>query len=125
MVFKTWTLADVSTAEIEETDLVLLREETPCCIAGYTYGAFFWTGAGLYLEEVQGILAEMIAAGLSDKFRDIWLKATIQGIPYLRFDSDSPSIGQEEEPNGPVLDTRTGLERVIGRRRVGRVDIEE
>lgn len=95
MNFTVHKYADVSTAEISDTDLFLLTNDAPYCIASYPGGAFFYTTAGCSAKDRVTAVGELKKYGFSDRFIEIWSEAGRQGLSYIRFDSDGAEIGED------------------------------
>lgn len=95
MEFKQYPYADVSTGFLPESDHdLLLLHNSPHHLATHDefYGAFFYTLSDVEPETVENFCQKAREVGLSDRFVEIMVEASRQGIQMVRFDCDGDMI---------------------------------
>ncbi len=95
MKFSTYPFIDVSTGFLLESDHdLLLLDNGPNHLATHDEfcGAFFYTLPDTRPETVEGFAKEARNFGLSDRFVEIMVEASRQGMQLVRFDCDGDMI---------------------------------
>lgn len=85
-------MATVSTKDLDNTDLaLLLLTDMPLHLANLDgdYGSMFTVPDGGLLEME---ISSMAHSGFSVRFQDIIRELSMQGIPYVRFDTSGPRL---------------------------------
>lgn len=95
MKFNTYPYIDVSTDFLPQSDHdLLLMENAPHHLATHDEfcGAFFYTLPDTEPEPVEAFAKEARKFGLSDRFIEIMVEASRQGVQLVRFDCDGDMI---------------------------------
>lgn len=106
MKLKTYLYIEVSTGFLPQSDHdLLLMDNAPHHLATHDAfcGGFFYTLPDVELETVEAFAKEAHDFGFSDRFIEIMIEASAQGIQLVRFDGDGDMIegleliGEEEK----------------------------
>ena len=107
MKFNTYPFTDVSTTFLPHSDHdLLLMNNAPHHLATHDEfcGAFFYTLPDTEPSAVEAFAKEAHSFGLSDRFIEIMVEASRQGMQLVRFDCDGDMIegleAVEEEEKG-------------------------
>lgn len=95
MKFRTYQYIDVSTGFLPQSDHdLLLMDNAPQHLATHDefLGAFFYTLLELEPESVEAFTEEAHDFGLSNRFVEIMVEASKQGIQLVRFNPDGDMI---------------------------------
>ncbi|GGG86607.1 DUF5983 family protein [Edaphobacter dinghuensis] len=95
MEFKTYRYIDVSTGFLPQSDHdLLLMHNAPQHLATHDefYGAFFYTLLDIDAGTIETFTQEARDFGLSDRFIEIIVEASRQGMQMVRFDCDGDMI---------------------------------
>lgn len=95
MKFQSYPYIDVSTGFLPESDHdLLMMANAPHHLATHDghFGAFFYMLADLEPEAVEAFANEARDFGLSERFIEIMVEASRQGMQLVRFDCDGDMI---------------------------------
>ena len=95
MKFQTYPYIDVSTSFLPQSDHdLLMMGNAPHHLATHDghVGAFFCTLADMEPEDVEAFANEAREFGLSERFIEIMVEASRQGMQLVRFDCDGDMI---------------------------------
>lgn len=95
MKFKTYPYVDVSTGFLPQSDHdLLVMNSAPHHLATHDgfFGAFFYTLPDMQPEAVEAFEHEAREFGLSNRFIEIMVEASRQGMQLVRFDCDGDMI---------------------------------